>query len=142
MRKIEEIIIHCSATRPDQHIGVEEIRKWHVEERGWLDCAYHYVIKRNGVIERGRDIGIAGAHTLGHNSKSIGICVIGGVDDHNNASANYTSAQWSSLHSLVDFLTITFEDAEVLGHNDLSKKDCPCFDVKQWWYDLEPTRTK
>lgn len=136
MRKIEEIIIHCSATRPDQHIGVEEIRKWHVEERGWSDCGYHYVIKRNGVIEKGRSIKDVGAHTKGYNKSSVGVCMVGGLDAQNAPRSNYTASQWYSLYSLVNFLTITFDEAEVLGHNDLSKKDCPCFDVRQWWYDL------
>ena len=58
MRPISEIIVHCSATRPEWCAStttaakVAEIRRWHVSDRGWRDIGYHYVIDRNGVLAR------------------------------------------------------------------------------------------
>ena len=62
MRKeTKYIIIHCSATRPSQDIGFEEINRWH-RAKGWLMCGYHFIIKRNGTIEDGRLTDEVGAH--------------------------------------------------------------------------------
>lgn len=55
MRIIDTIIVHCSATKPSMDIGVEAIRQWHMN-KGWSDIGYHYVIRRNGVVELGRDL--------------------------------------------------------------------------------------
>jgi len=80
MRSINEIIVHCSATREGQHIPVETIKKWHVEGRGWTDIGYHFYVELDGTIKKGRDIDRSGAHTKGHNRNSIGICYCGGVE--------------------------------------------------------------
>jgi len=135
MRKIKQLIVHCSATRPNMDIGVDQIRTWHVEERGWSDVGYHYVIKRNGSIEKGRDEEVAGAHAKGFNQTSIGICLIGGLDRDGKPSANYTFAQYCSLHFILDELKDAFPDAVIMGHRDLAGvyKDCPCFDVKDFY---------
>jgi hypothetical protein len=79
MRSINEIIVHCSATREGQHIPVETIKKWHTEGRGWTDIGYHFYIELDGTIKKGRDIDKTGAHCKGHNRNSIGICYCGGV---------------------------------------------------------------
>jgi len=129
MREINQIIIHCSATRPNQDIGVDTIRKWHVEGNGWSDIGYHEVIRRNGLIEAGRPHSKAGAHAKGHNKNSIGICLVGGVDKNNNAQFNFTRAQLMSLLGLVDGLKQKYPKAKVIGHNSVSSKECPSFDV-------------
>lgn len=132
MRKIEKIIIHCSATPPDVDIGVKEIDAWH-KEKGWKGCGYHYVIKRDGEIQQGRTLEEIGAHTKGFNAKSIGICLVGGVDKNGKARDTKTKDQEKSLKSLLRRLLAEFEGAEVLGHRDLDPhKDCPSFDVKTW----------
>lgn len=133
MREINKIIVHCSATKPSMDIGVEEIRRWH-KGRGWDDIGYHTVIRRNGEIEKGRDMGIAGAHAKGHNFGSIGVCLIGGIDDDGKADDNYTLKQYNGLIQLISFYEMTFPIEEVLGHRDLPgvNKECPCFDVRAW----------
>jgi N-acetylmuramoyl-L-alanine amidase len=80
VRSINEIIVHCSATREGQHIPVETIKKWHTEGRGWTDIGYHFYIELDGTIKKGRDIDKTGAHCKGHNRNSIGICYCGGVE--------------------------------------------------------------
>ena len=55
MNKKKGIIIHCSATKPSMDIGVKEINEWHLQ-RGWSGIGYHYVIRRNGDLETGRDL--------------------------------------------------------------------------------------
>lgn len=130
MRKINKLIIHCADTPPDMDIGVDEIRKWHVEERGWSDIGYHYVIRRNGVVEEGREFEKAGAHCKGQNGNSIGICIVGG----RNGEFDFCSKQMHSLNRLVaDLKDSILGGASVHGHNEFSEKTCPNFNVKEWF---------
>ena len=151
MREINEVIIHCSATEPswmEGHTPMEktaEIKRWHVAERGWQDIGYHYVIDRNGVVTKGRDDKIAGAHVKGHNANSIGICLIGGKnsDRFQDIKENFTLAQERSLISLITDMRLRYPDIVVSGHNQYSSKACPGFQVPKWVverWDI-PTRT-
>lgn len=132
MRQINKIVVHCSATSADQDIGVEEIRAWHLE-RGWADIGYHIVIRRNGVIERGRPLSLIGAHVKGHNHDSVGICWVGGrygID-------NRTGAQRASLETVVKILHDIYPDADIKGHRDFGvPKECPSFDVAEWLKEI------
>ncbi len=131
----EYIVIHCSATKPSMDIGLSEIKNWHVNERGWRDVGYHYVIKRNGEVELGRNIRDTGAHAAGYNSKSIGICLVGGMAEDNSTEDNFTAQQWTALLDLIKQKLSDYPDAKVIGHNEISEKDCPCFDVQKWKED-------
>ena len=129
------IVIHCSATKPSMDIGAETIKDWHVNERGWRDIGYHKVIKRNGDVEDGRDIRDSGAHAAGYNSKSVGLCMVGGMAEDNSAENNFTPHQWVALIMEVKKLSETYPDAKIIGHNEISEKECPSFDVQQWKED-------
>lgn len=123
-RKIDKIIIHHSATPAKMDIGVEEIRKWHLE-RGFNDIGYHDVIRLNGRAEEGRPLELAGAHCKGHNANSIGICVVG-------TGPNFTQAQWKTLRRLVSLYKAQYPKAAVYGHKDLAPTLCPGFEVYPW----------
>ncbi len=129
------IVVHCSATRPTQvNIGAKDIRQWHIA-KGWADIGYHFVIKRNGKLETGRDVRAVGAHVEGHNLDSIGICMVGGINDRTfRPESNYTAAQWATLKTLVADLVKRYPKAKVLGHRDFKgvQKACPCFEAKSW----------
>lgn len=138
MREIKQIIIHCSDTYPNMNTRADDIRRWHMD-RGWSDIGYNAVICRDGVVEPGRDLDgdgdvydEVGAHARGFNENSIGICMVGGKARPGEQPCNFTFAQWSSLRTLVDNLLERFPGAEVIGHNDVSDKSCPTFDVKEW----------
>lgn len=129
MRKISAIVVHCSDTPAEMNIGADEIRKWHVEENGWSDIGYHWIIRRDGQIEYGRPEHIPGAHVKGHNEESIGVCLIGGMPE-----ANYTRQQWRSLEALVGALNGRYPEAAIKGHRDYNNmKACPGFDAAAWW---------
>ena len=129
MRKITEIIIHCSATPEGRDYTVEDIDRWH-RAQGWQCIGYHYVIYRDGTIHPGRPIEIAGAHCLGHNAHSIGICYIGGLRQGLPADTR-TPAQRTSLLSLIKQLKTAYPEATIHGHNEFAQKACPCFDVQK-----------
>lgn len=132
MRKIDKIIIHCSATKPSQDIGAAEIDKWH-KQQGWDEIGYHFVIRRSGEIENGRPVEKIGAHCKGHNADSIGICLVGGIDTDGKPENNFTDAQFASLRSLVLKLKFTYGILYIFGHNEFANKACPCFDVKKFF---------
>ena len=144
MRKIDKIIIHCSATKEGRDIKTETIKSWHVKGNGWRDIGYHFVIELDGSIRNGRDVEKIGAHTKGYNSTSIGICYVGGVDDINRAKDTRTEAQKNSLIELIDSLRAVYKDATIHGHNEFSAKACPSFDVKSEFaeYNKKEKKTK
>lgn len=137
--KTKYIVVHHSATKRSQDIGVKEIRQWH-KAKGWSDIGYHYVIRRNGILETGRTLDQAGAHVQGHNHHSIGICLVGGLsDDGKDAEYNYTADQISTLIKILRNANAAFPSAEIVGHRDLDRKkpECPAFDVKTWWAEVQ-----
>ena len=130
-RKIDKIIVHCSATREGQHIDVDTIRDWHVNGRGWSDIGYHYIIYLDGTVHPGRPIERSGAHTKGQNSNSIGICYIGGVEtDGKTPKDTRTPEQKAALDNLLFVLTDIFANTSIHGHNEFAAKACPSFDVQ------------
>lgn len=118
------------------NIGVKEIRQWHLE-RGWDNIGYHYVITRDGVVQNGRDEATVGAHARGHNQKSIGVCMVGGLARDGKQACNFTAKQWDALEWLTfTILRNRYPQAEIIGHNEISEKDCPTFDVQAWAKEL------
>ena len=144
MRKIDLIIVHCSASTFG---NVEVIRHWHSDPkpkgRGWSDIGYHYVINngkagkydeyeeysKDGFIEEGRPLFKAGAHCKGHNTNSIGICMIG--------DGEYTEKQYVALGNLLRGLLVQFdlEADDIKPHSEYANKSCPKFDLEQFKLD-------
>lgn len=151
MRRIDHIVIHCSATRASHDIGAAAINQWHLE-RGWSGIGYHFVIRRNGELEFGRPVEKVGAHVRGHNAYTIGVCMVGGLNEDGKPENNFTDAQFETALELCDNLvakyTVNMRKPTVLGHRDFSEdldgdgviephewmKACPCFDVTEWYY--------
>lgn len=130
MRKIDLIVIHCADTYVRMDVGVKEIREWHLA-RGFNDIGYHYVIRRDGTVETGRELEKPGAHAQGFNTRSIGICYAGGKGDNGQPEDNRTPEQKMAMRDLVERLKAQFPGVEVCGHRDLPgvRKACPCFSV-------------
>lgn len=128
---IDLLIVHCTATKPTMDIGASEIKSWHLEN-GFSDIGYHFVIRRNGVIENGRSITKIGAHANGYNNRSLGIALVGGIDENGKADNNFTTAQFESLKTLIRKFKTGEDNIKVIGHNQVSNKACPSFDVPTW----------
>lgn len=145
-KAIARIFIHCTATREGQDIDARTIRRWHLA-RGWRDIGYHFVIRLDGSIERGRDEATVGSHVAGFNTGSIGVVYAGGLDAQGRPKDTRTPEQLEAMQRLVRALVAAYPGAEVLGHRDASPdtdhdgvvephewlKACPCFDVRAWW---------
>ena len=131
--KTDMIVIHCSATPADMDIGVEKIKHWHVVENGWDDVGYHYVIKRDGTLETGRDESMVGSHARAVNGTSIGICLIGGSNKSGDWENNFLPEQFDTLEQLISTLQDKYEIKKIIGHYEVDdKKKCPAFNVKEW----------
>lgn len=131
MRKINHIIIHCSATKEGKEYHAADIRRWH-KARGYKDIGYHYVVDLDGTIEKGRAVELIGSHVAGRNHDSIGVCYIGGLDADGKSKDTRTTAQKFALSALLTQLHARFPQARISGHNEHAKKACPCFDVAEY----------
>ena len=126
MRNCDTIIIHHTATPASMDIGVEFIREIHTQDNGWAEIGYHFVIRMNGTVETGRDIGQRGAHAKGHNLASIGLALVGTGPD-------FTRQQWRALEEQVILLTAQYGISDIIGHQDVKNTKCPGFNVRHWW---------
>jgi len=149
MRKITEAIVHCTATRADWWASrstsqkVKEITRWHVEDRGWSACGYHYLIDRDGTVATGRPIERDGAHVRGHNAGTIGISLFGGhgSSENDRFEDNFTPEQERALRELLAELQAKYGFTKVTGHNEYAAKACPGFNVQRWLAQKPPART-
>jgi N-acetyl-anhydromuramyl-L-alanine amidase AmpD len=132
------IFVHCSATKPSMDTDIKDIDRWH-RERGFLKVGYHFVIKRDGTLQKGRELMEAGAHVKSYNHRSIGLCLIGGVSETNIEvwENNFQPVQFSTLYNLLVDLKEKFPDAKIMGHNEVSPKACPSFNVQEWLVEKE-----
>lgn len=136
MRKIDKILVHCAATPEGKDFTVEDIDKWH-KARGFKKIGYHFVIYNDGSVHEGRDIEEVGAHCTNHNSRSIGICYIGGVaKDGKTPKDTRTEPQKIALLKLLKELKVKYPKAEIYGHRDFANKACPSFDAKNEYKNI------
>lgn len=135
-RYINEIIVHCSATAEGKDFTIDDIKRWHLA-RGFSDIGYHYIIYRDGSINKGRDESKIGAHCTGHNSNSIGVCYIGGcAADGKTPKDTRTETQKNSLLKLLSELKKKYPKAVIHSHKDYANKACPSFDATKEYSSL------
>lgn len=129
MRKINEIIVHCAATPEGKNFKAADIDRWHRERK--MKCiGYHYVVDLDGTVEPGRPESEIGAHCLGHNQYSIGVCYVGGLAaDGKTPKDTRTVAQKEALLALLKKLRAKYPKASIHGHRDFAAKACPSFDA-------------
>jgi len=146
MRKINRIVIHCSATPPGWYAGkslndqITEIRRWHTDERGWRDIGYHVLVGRDGDVGYGRPIAQSGAHVRGHNADTIGVCLIGGhgASENDLFPEHFTPEQNTALRDVIARLQEQYGPLSVHGHNEFAAKGCPGFKVSDWYAQKAP----
>lgn len=143
MREINLIVVHCSATRADRDFTENDLEVCH-RHRGFNGAGYHFYIRKNGDIKNTRPLEKPGAHALGYNAHSIGICYEGGLDVRYRPADTRTEWQKHSLRVLIRTLLMDYPGCRVCGHRDLSPdrngdgrispeewvKECPCFEAQ------------
>jgi len=135
-RQINKLIVHCTATPEGRDVSVDEIRRWHVEDRNWSDIGYHWVVTLNGTLEEGRPEYKNGAHAKGFNKNSVGVVYVGGVDENLDPKDTRTDAQKETLRCILEDLKDRYPQAQIIGHRDVSDKACPSFDAREEYKDL------
>lgn len=122
-KKTNMIVIHHTGNPVDDDLPAEEIHASH-KAQGWSGIGYHYVIRKNGSIERGRPHWTIGAHAYGENSHTIGIHVCGNFE-----IAKPTAKQIEALSMLIGTICYEYQlpidAAHVVGHRDLMATACP-----------------
>ena len=112
----DEIILHhAEASRA----SVEEVNRWHLE-RGWTGIGYHFYIRKDGKVYRGRPEWAVGAHAQGHNSRAIGICCEGSY-----MRETMPAAQLNALKELIRDIMSRYGKLKLLRHKDVNSTDCP-----------------
>lgn len=121
----------------NRDVTAKEIHGWHLNN-GWSGIGYHFVIRKNGQIERGRPEWAVGSHAYGCNYNSIGINIVGDFEQ-----AKPTQAQIESAAMLIGNLATKYNivpTAEtVVGHRDLMETACP---GKNLYKELQTLRGK
>jgi len=147
MRNIDEIIVHCTATRPEwmeanaTSAKVAELKRWHCDPkpkgRGWSDIGYHFVVDRNGAVAEGRPLARSGAHCRGRNANSIGVTLVGGFgsDADDQFDEHFTQDQADALVALLNRLSTEHKISKITGHHDYANKACPGFRMAQFKRD-------
>jgi len=134
------IVLHCSGVGPNVHQDIRDVDAYH-KSKGWKGIGYHEYVRRDGTVQHGRPVEVAGAHVVGHNKHSIGICYEGGLDADGVKADTRTPEQIRALRQLVEKYHAQFPDAVIVGHHNLNPlKDCPCFDAVSEYWDLQPQR--
>ena len=115
---LEYIVIHHTASTAKE--TVEQIHNFHINNNGWAGIGYHFYIRKDGTIYKGRDEKYAGAHCENYNSVSLGICLEGNFEIEKP-----TDNQLKSLSELLQHLKQKYGNVQVVGHRDLNATACP-----------------
>lgn len=141
-RPITEVVVHATETFTNKDIGSIEINNMQIE-LGHDGIGYHYVIRRDGRLQRGRPVNNIGEHASinGHDTFSIGIALVGGLNvssgDNNptdyRSSQSFTREQFTTLEKFVKSFYRRFPGGQVFGHNDIDETEFdPYFDVPDY----------
>ena len=115
---LEYIVVHHTASTAKE--TVEQIHNFHINNNGWAGIGYHFYIRKDGTIYRGRPEKYVGAHCENYNSVSIGICLEGNFEIEQP-----TEKQLTSLSELIQYLKKKYGNVQIVGHRDLNATACP-----------------
>ena len=115
--KTNVIVLHHAAAHT---CTAQQIDNWH-KGNGWSGIGYHFFIRKDGSIYRGRPEWAVGAHASGRNSDTIGVCVEGNYEEEKTMP----QTQKNSVKEILHYLKGKYPKAELKGHRDVGATDCP-----------------
>ncbi len=137
-REITEMIVHWTGHFLDQaYAGAAEVHERSIA-LNHDGCSYHYIIKKNGQIERGRPVYIAGQHAPGHDDFSIAIAFVGGLNSYSDekkedwvyGNESLTASQYKSFETICKAFYVIWPGCNIFGHNEINKQELdPGFNV-------------
>lgn len=132
------IILHCAGTPNGVKIDIAVLRNDHIKNRGFSDIGYHLVIQPDGQVDKGRPLNVVGAHCEGHNTGSVGICLMG--------TNKFTQAQFDALRYQIDSLMLIYpiQKQSIFCHHQFDTaikqgKTCPNISINDlliWYYKI------
>ena len=137
MLPILYLTIHCAATPEGRDVKATTIEQW--DEAKFGQKSYHWIVELDGNAHHSLDDSTRGAHVGGHNTGNIGICYVGGCDEHmHGAKDTRTAAQKATLERLVREYVAKYPNITIRGHREWPgvSKACPSFDVSDWLHEL------
>lgn len=133
-RQINRIVLHCTAT--SQQATVEAIQNYWKNNLGWKNPGYHFIIGVDGTVYMLLHPNKVSNGARGYNSDSLHISYIGGINKNTRKPEDTrTKEQKAAMKRLVKQYLRKLGDIPVIGHNEISNKACPSFDVQQWLKD-------
>jgi len=147
MGKLKYLVIHCTATPEGREVTRQDIEQWHIKERGWSRVGYSDMIHIDGrlenLIEFDQDDNVdpweVSNGAAGYNSTSRHVVYVGGADKNKPEGFRYfpikdtrTPEQVETLEIYVRFMILRHPEIKIVGHNQISNKGCPSFDVGSW----------
>lgn len=146
---LKYLVIHCTATPEGREVTSVEIRRWHTGPvskggRGWKQVGYTDMVHLDGMVERlvrnNEDAWVDPWEVTngakGYNEVSRHIVYVGGLSREGKPKDTRTAAQKRALRLYVEDFHRRFPDVKIVGHNELSSKACPCFDVQRWLKEI------
>lgn len=141
-REVTEVVVHWTETPTNKNIGSEELNKIHLES-GLKGIGYHYVIRRDGSLQRGRPVNIQGEHALvnNHDERSIGVVFVGGINvpsgtpnlENFVSVQSLTRSQFNTFDHFCRGFYSRFPGGQILGHNDIDPiENDPGFNVREY----------
>ena len=135
--KTNVIVLHHAAAKV---CTAKQVDSWH-KGNGWTGIGYHFFVRKDGSIYRGRPEWAVGAHASGHNSDTIGICAEGNYDEEKAMP----DAQKTAIKELLRYLKCKYPAAVLKRHSDVCATGCPgkCYpynEIKKY-YDNESEET-
>lgn len=110
------IVLHHAAA---SSASVETVHQWHLNN-GWIGIGYHFYVRKDGSVYRGRPENWVGSHTYGYNSTMIGICAEGNFE-----TEKMSDAQKNAIIELLGYLRGKYGNVKIYGHRDLDSTACP-----------------
>ena len=150
MGKQKYLMIHCTATPEGREVSAQDIINWHTlpkpRGRGWRQVGYSDMIHLDGsltnLVEYDYD-GIIDSWEVtngarGYNGIAKHVVYVGGLNKGwtKEPKDTRTEAQKEELEKYVFLEIYMYPDVKIIGHNDVSQKACPSFDVKQWCREI------
>jgi hypothetical protein len=130
------VVVHDTHTKPDiAHVEAYLLTKGLA--MGLLDIGYHFVIERDGDFLATRSDHLIGNHAPHYNLDTIGIALVGGLDEEGRQVDNFTEEQRDTLAFLIAYCQLKYTPPfplRVSGHTELARfKDrdmrCPATDM-------------
>lgn len=151
MGKLKYLVVHCTATPEGREVTRADIERWHLKERGWSQVGYSDLIHIDGTLENlvdwDQDQIIEASEITngakGYNGIARHVVYAGGSSPVKPSWASTyppkdtrTKLQYRTLETYVNFHVLRYPDIKIIGHNEISNKSCPSFDVGKFCRDI------